>query len=266
MDLQALFQWLYVAGMVLGAVYFMSLSKNPHGVPKYEYLIATFIPIWSGLAYLSMTLPHGDLQQGKIEVAGQITHYARYIDWIVTTPLLLLSLSLTAMHYQSKKDWILISSLMGTQVIVIASGLVADLSVVPWVRYLWYIIGVVAFLLVMSWIWGPLRAKTRSQGLELAKLYDRLTTYFTALWICYPIIWIIGPSGFKIINQTVETLLFCIVPFFSKVGFSVLDLHGLRNLHSSETQTTIDNLVERTFNLLGSITAPRKPHRLRFRK
>lgn len=118
----------------------------------------------------------------------------------------------------------------------------------------------------MSWIWGPLRAKTRSQGLELAKLYDRLTTYFTALWICYPIIWIIGPSGFKIINQTVETLLFCIVPFFSKVGFSVLDLHGLRNLHSSETQTTIDNLVERTFNLLGSITAPRKPHRLRFRK
>ncbi len=265
MNLEVIFQLLYVAGMALGAVYFMSLSKNPRGVPKYEYLIATFIPIWSGLAYLSMALPHGDLQQGKIEIAGQITHYARYIDWIVTTPLLLLSLSLTAMHHLPKKDWILISSLMGTQVIVIASGLVADLSVVPWVRYLWYIIGVIAFLLVMSWIWKPLRAKTRSQGSELSGLYDRLATYFTALWFCYPIIWIIGPSGFRIINQTAETLLFCIVPFFSKVGFSVLDLHGLRKLHSSETQTTVDNFAERTLNFLG-IIAPRRTQRLRFKK
>ena len=91
MDWQVFFQSLYIAGMAIGAIYFMSLSRNLRGVPKYEYLIATFIPIWSGLAYLSMTLPHGDLEQGKIEIAGQITHYARYIDWIVTTPLLLLS-------------------------------------------------------------------------------------------------------------------------------------------------------------------------------
>ncbi len=94
MDWQDLFHWLYIAGMAIGAIHFISLSKNPRGVPKYEYLIATFIPIWSGLAYLSMVLPQGNLQQGKLLVANQIAHYARYLDWIVTTPLLLLALSL----------------------------------------------------------------------------------------------------------------------------------------------------------------------------
>lgn len=228
MDLQALFHWIYVVAMAAGALYFISLGNNPRGVPKYEYLIATFIPIWSGLAYMAMALG-----QGKVEVAGQITHYARYIDWLVTTPLLLLALSTTAMHLIAK-DWILIASLMGTQVIVIGTGLIADLSITSETRFLWYACGVVAFLVVLWGIWGPVRAKTRGQGVELSSLYNRLLSYFTVLWIGYPIAWLIGPSGLGWINQTIETLLFCILPFFSKVGFSYLDLNGLRRLHRAK--------------------------------
>lgn len=265
MDWQKLFHGFYIAGMAIGAIHFISLSRNPRGVPKYEYLVATFIPIWSGLAYLAMTLPQGELEQGKIEVAGQITHYARYLDWVVTTPLLLLSLSWTAMHHLAKKDWTLIASLMATQVVVIVSGLIADLSVVPWVRYLWYINGVVAFLIVIRTIWGPLRAKTRSQGAELSSFYDKLTTYFTVLWICYPIVWILGPSGFRVFNQTVDTFLFCLIPFFSKVGFSYLELHGLRSLNSTNSQTRSDRTVGNIMHFLGSFTAQSR-HRLLSRR
>ncbi|MUL39253.1 bacteriorhodopsin [Gloeocapsopsis dulcis] len=248
MDLQDLFHLLYILGMAVGAIYFIWLSRNPRGVPRYEYLVAAFIPIWSGLAYLSMVLPHGELEQGKVEVAGQITHFARYIDWVVTTPLLLLALSWTGMHRLPKKDWPLIVALMITQVIVVVCGLVADLSVIPWVRYLWYFNGVVAFLVVLWGIWGPLRAKTRSQGGELSSFYDRLTTYFTVLWICYPIVWILGPSGFRVFDQTVDTFLFCLIPFFSKVGFSFLDLHGLRSISggvaASGTDSAIGNIMQ----------------------
>ncbi|MBD2095534.1 bacteriorhodopsin [Trichocoleus sp. FACHB-591] len=232
MDLQALFHWIYVIAMAIGALYFISLGTNPRGVPKYEYLIATFIPIWSGLAYMAMALG-----QGKVEVAGQITHYARYIDWIVTTPLLLLSLSSTAMYFVAK-DWTLIASLMGTQAIVVVSGLIADLSTSDEARFLWYTCGVVAFLVVLWGIWVPLRTKTRGQGVELSGLYDRLLTYFTVLWISYPIAWLIGPSGLGWVNQTIETLLFCVLPFFSKVGFSYLDLNGLRRLNSVRVRAT----------------------------
>ena len=261
MDLQTLFHLLYITGMAIGAIHFILLGRNPRGVPRYEYLVAAFIPIWSGLAYLSMTVPHGDLEQGKIEVAGQIAHFARYLDWVVTTPLLLLALSWTAMHHLQKKDWTLIASLMGTQVIVVICGLVADLSVVPWVRYLWYINGVVAFLVVLGGIWGPLRAKTRSQGAELSSFYDKMVTYVTVLWICYPTVWILGTSGFGVFNQTVDTFLFCLIPFFSKVGFSLLDLHGLRNL-SSSSQTRVDSTVGNVLHFLGNITTNSGQRRL----
>lgn len=255
MDLQVIFHWIYVAGMAIGALHFWSLSRNPRGVPQYEYLVAMFIPIWSGLAYMAMAIG-----QGKVEAAGQIAHYARYVDWIVTTPLLLLALSWTAMQF-IKKDWTLIGFLMSTQVVVITTGLIADLSERNWVRYLWYICGVFAFVIVLWGIWGPLRAKTRTQGTELSNLYDKLVTYFTVLWIGYPTVWIIGPSGFGWINQTIDTLLFCLLPFFSKVGFSFLDLHGLRNLQESTRQTAGDRVVNSTLQFVENITAFNKPQR-----
>lgn len=226
MVLQTLFYGLYIAGMAGGAFYFWSLSRRPKGVPQHEYLIAIFIPVWSGLAYLAMALG-----QGQVEVAGQIAYYARYLDWVVSTPLLLIALSLTAMQF-IEKDKVLISALVGTQIIVILTGLFADLSERGWVRALWFLCGTVAFLIVLQILWGPLRKKARQQQQGLSNLYDRLLTYFTVLWISYPVVWIIGPSGLGLISPTLEVFLFCLLPFFSKVGFSVLDLRGLRSLRS----------------------------------
>jgi bacteriorhodopsin len=249
MTLQDLFHWLYVAGMIIGAVYFLVLSRDPQGVPRYEYGIAAFIPIWSGLAYMAM-----GIDQGKIEVAGQLAHYARYIDWVVTTPLLLLALGLTAMHHMAK-DWVMIGSLMATQVVVVVTGLVADISLVPEQRYLWYFCGVGAFLVVMWGIWGPMRAKTREQSSKLSSFYDKLLVYFTVLWVGYPIVWIIGPSGLGLINQDIDTLLFCVLPFFSKVGFSFLDLHGLRSMKdemATHDRTGGDRLVSNIFERLST--------------
>jgi bacteriorhodopsin len=260
MDLQSLLHWIYVVGMAIGALHFWSLSRDPKGVPQHEYLVAIFIPIWSGLAYMAMAL-----DQGQVEAAGQVAHYARYIDWIVTTPLLLLSLSWTAMQF-IRKDWTLIGFLMSTQVVVITTGLVADLSEREWVRYLWYICGVVAFLIVLWGVWGPLRAKTREQSAELSDLYTKLLTYFTVLWVCYPLVWIIGPSGFGWVNQDTDTFLFCLLPFFSKVGFSFLDLHGLRGLRNTKPETTADHVANRTFRFLGMITALRQPQRSQERR
>jgi bacteriorhodopsin len=262
MDWQTLWHWLYISGMAIGALYFASLGRNPRGLPRLEYFVATFIPIWSGLAYLSMVLPHGgDLEQGKLAVAGQITHFARYADWVVTTPLLLLTLSWTAMHQHSKKDWTLTFSLMATQVIVVLTGLIADLSTIPWVRYLWYTIGVVAFLIVLWGIWGPLRAKTREPeaSAELARFYDNLTIFLTVTWICYPVIWILGPSGIRLFDQTWNTFLFCLVPFFSKVVFSYLDLNGLRSLGHRSEETAHERLVTRTFQFSQVFADLRQP-------
>jgi bacteriorhodopsin len=222
--METMLYWFYVAVMAGGALCFAVMSRNPLGVPRYEYLIALFIPVWSGAAYMALAL-----DQGKLLVDGQVTHYARYLDWVVTTPLLLLALALTAMH-TIPKDKTLIAGLLGADIFMILTGLIADLSPTP-IRYLWYSLGVAAFLVILWIIWGPLRAKAESQVPELARLYRLVAGVLTGLWIAYPTVWLIGPSGIGLVGPTVDTLLFVLVPILSKVGWSLLDLNGLRGLY-----------------------------------
>lgn len=222
-----LWLWLYVALMAAGALLFYTWSRNPRGVPQVEYLLAIAIPVWSGLAYTAMALG-----QGLLEIDGQTTYLPRYLDWVVTTPLLLIALALTAMNRAPKKDFTLMGALVFSDVVMILSGLIADLSSSA-ARTLWYLNGVVAFLIVLRLIWGPLRAHAQAGGADIAALYRQVAGFLTVLWFAYPTIWAIGPSGFGLINQTTETALFVIFPFLSKVGFSFLDLRGLRRLSTS---------------------------------
>ena len=216
--------FIYFAIMITSGVIFFILSNNPKKVPKIDYLIATIIVIWSGIAYLAMAIG-----QGYVKIENQITFYARYLDWVVTTPLLLVALSFIAM-YKSKKNITLTLTLVFLDVIMILSGLIADLSKDE-NRYLWFLIGVTAFCLVIFIIWIPLLklAKTNSDT-KVQKLYKVSASYLTLFWFGYPITWILGPSGLNLISQRLDTYLFIILPLFSKVGFGFLNLLGLRKI------------------------------------
>ena len=167
-------------------------------MPQYEYLIAMFIPAWSGLAYTAMALG-----QGQVEIAGQTTYFARYIDWSVSTPLLLLALGFTAMFYVPKdeRQVSLLAGLVGADVVMILCGLVADLSSVPQIRFTWYALGCVALVVVLWGIWGPLRGIAANHGARLSNLYNLLALYLTVLWFGYPAVWLLGPSGLNVIGQ-----------------------------------------------------------------
>ncbi|WP_081867919.1 bacteriorhodopsin [Hymenobacter sp. IS2118] len=227
MDTQTLLYWLYVALMIGGALLFWAWSRDPKGVPQYEYSLAMMIPIWSALAYMGMAMG-----QGKTEVAGQVTHYARYMDWVVSTPLLLLALAFTAMFYVPKdeRSKTLLFGLVAADVVMIICGLFADLSESSNARLLWFMCGVGAFLAVLYVVWVPLRRIATNSDAELGSIYTKLVSFLTFLWFAYPTIWALGPSGIGFLGQTTETLLFVVVPFFSKVGFSIMDLQYLRDL------------------------------------
>ncbi|MCG8542047.1 MAG: bacteriorhodopsin [Clostridia bacterium] len=217
--------WIYVASMAAGAIAIAIMSRNPKGVPKVDYFVAFLIPAWSGIVYMAMALG-----QGMVQVGNQITFYARYLDWVVTTPLLLLSLCLTGMYYVDKNKIIIIGIIIA-DVVMILTGLIGDLST-GINRYIWFSIGVVAFLIVLWLIWGPIRIIAQGQHRELYRLYLFLAAYLSILWIGYPTVWIIGPSGLNLVTQRVDTYLFVFLPIFSKVGFGLLDIIGLRRLKS----------------------------------
>jgi bacteriorhodopsin len=224
MTLSTALHLVYVACMAGGALLFVAWSRNPRGVPMWEYLVAAFIPVWSGLAYLAMALG-----LGTVEVAGQTTYWARYADWVVTTPLLLVALWMTATTRTEKGPHVAtLALLVGADVVMILCGLVGDLSAGP-ARYVFYGIGVAALVVVFAVAWGPLRRVSRHDP-EVAGVYDKVALYLALFWVGYPLTWILGPSGVGAIGQTADTVLFVLLPVFSKVGFSVLDLGLLRRI------------------------------------
>ena len=223
MSFDALLHFIYVGCMAAGALLFLSWMRDPRGVPRWEYLVAITIPVWSGLAYLAMALG-----LGTVEVAGQTTYWARYADWVVTTPLLLVALWMTATADVSKRPHVVtLVTLVVADVVMILSGLVADLSAGP-ARAAFFAVGVAALLLIFGIVWGPLRRVAAEQGAELGGIYTRVAGYLALFWVGYPLTWALGPSGLGVIGQTADSVLFVLLPVFSKVGFSILDLGLLR--------------------------------------
>ena len=219
---------LYIACMAGGALLFLAWMRDPQGVHIWEYVVAAIIPVWSGLAYLAMALG-----LGTVEVAGQTTYWARYADWVVTTPLLLTALWMTATTGSDRSRHVpLLVGMVSADVVMILSGLVADLSAGP-ARFVFYGVGVGALGVVFAIAVGPLR-RVAARDAEVGRIYRTVATYLALFWVGYPLTWILGPSGLGVVGQSVDTALFILLPIFSKVGFSVLDL-GLLRRASVET-------------------------------
>ena len=214
--------WAYVACMAAGALWFARWYHDPQGVPRAEYLVALLIPVWSGLAYTAMALG-----LGQTEVWGQTAYWARYADWIVTTPLLATALWMTASLEHEKKPWLLLGALVAADAIMILCGLVGDLSPAP-ARFVFFGLGVGALLVLFGLVWGPLRREAYSKGTGLGSVFDKSAGLLGLLWVGYPTLWILGPSGIGLLSQPVETALFVVLPVVSKVGWSLFDLGHLR--------------------------------------
>ncbi len=229
---ETLLHWGYVIVMAGSAVAILLMSRNPKGVPQYKYLIHTFVLVWSGLAYSSIALG-----QGQTEVAGHTVYYARYLDWVVSTPLLLLSLVLTGKYTVNVRGPIT-AGLLGSQVIMILTGLFADLSTDDSARWFWYIAGCVALVVVLRMFWGPLYAKAAGQHSEIERVYRGSATFLTVQWLLYPTVWALGTPGLELLGPLLTTVLLIVLPIVSKAGFAFYNLSKLRalpdHLHPNE--------------------------------
>ncbi len=215
--------WSYVVVMYIGAFIFHFKSRVEKNVARYEYFIAIVIAVWSGTSYASMAL-----QQGVIVINDRNIYFARYIDWIVTTPLLVISIASVAMYYE-QKDKLLFSKLIFADIFFIITGIIGDLSYKP-INYFWYFAGLISFIILNTMLWTTVKAKAKEQGTKINRIYYRLLKILTILWIGYPVAWLLGPAGLGILGQLTDTTIFIILPIFSKVGFSLLLLIELKKV------------------------------------
>lgn len=213
--------WVYVVIMFGSAVSYLILLQRPRSVHSYKYIIHIFVVVWSGLAYASLALG-----QGSVEVNGEVVYYARYLDWVISTPLLLLSLNLTG-KYNIKVEGSLTGALLGTQAIMIITGLVAELSPDN-VKWFWYTMGCIALVVVLYLMWQPLKHKAETQNRYIADVYRKSALFLSIQWVAYPLVWALGSMGAGLLDETTTIVLFIVLPIISKSGFGFFNLLLLR--------------------------------------
>lgn len=209
--------WLGVVAMGAGTVpplwsWFSRPSEESHA--RYYVTLAGVTGV-AALAYLAMALDFGVLSTpgGNLEVA-------RYVDWLVTTPLLLLYLGLLARPPRR-----VLLGLIAVDVVIIAGGISA---VVTSGTLSWALFGTAAVAYV-ALVYGLLVTLPRSASAETDRVravFGTLRNITVVLWTLYPVVWVLAPTGLGLLTNSTEMLVFVYLDVVSKVGFVVVAVAG----------------------------------------
>lgn len=208
--------------MLIGTFYFIAKGWGVTDKEAREYYAITIlVPGIASAAYLSMFFGVG---LTEVEVVGRGTldiYYARYADWLFTTPLLLLDLALLA-----KVDRVTTGTLIGVDALMIVTGLIGALSETMLARYTWWLFSTIAFLFVLYYLLTSLRSAAKRRSEEVQSTFNTLTALVAVLWTAYPILWIVGTEGAGVVGLGVETLAFMVLDVTAKVGFGFVLLRS----------------------------------------
>ncbi|MDR6790713.1 bacteriorhodopsin [Sphingomonas sp. BE138] len=201
-------------------------SKAPPA--RHHTLLHAAVPFIAATAYLAMAFGIGTLATPD----GAATYLARYADWSVTTPILLASLVLTAFHERGRTGEVggYLTAIIVLDVLMIATGLVSSLATAPVVKWVWYLWSCVAFVGVLYLLWGPLRALAAQRGAALSTAYRKNIAFLTVVWFLYPVVFLIGPEGLRIITDPASVWAILVMDVVAKVVYA---FYAARNLDTA---------------------------------
>merc|ERR1711990_76029 len=174
--------WIAFVCMAAPCLFFWYKAQSkPSGKRKFEYLSFTINAIAS-LAYLTMAVGYG-----ATEVNGQQFFFARYIDWSLTTPLMLLDLILLA-HGES------------TEFETVAHILAID------------------FFMIVGGLIGAMQGGHGSSWMFFA-----FSTFF--FWCGYPVVWVLH-EGTQSISLDAAVIVYLILDTISKSVWGIMITMG----------------------------------------
>ncbi len=227
-ELTSLF-WLGALGMAVGTLLFSWGGKNASRSERRYYVTLVGISGIAAIAYAIMALGIG-----WISVADRTVFLPRYVDWVLTTPLIVLFLGMLAGIDRRQ-----FGIALGLNTLVMVTGFVA--ATLPGTeRFALFGVGSLAFVGLAYYLLGPMTdaAETRSPGIR--SLYVRLRNLTIILWLIYPFIWVLGPPGFALLSPTVDVALITYLDLVTKVGFGLIALDASSTIQSEFGESLAD--------------------------
>ena len=224
----------FIIGFVIMSLSSLAIyATGPKTSPLRQHvLLHATVPFIAATAYLAMVFGIGTV----VKFDGSATYVARYLDWSVTTPILLAGLTITALRGRDGTGDVggFLTSIVVLDVLMIVAGLLSSLAGVPVGKWIWYGWSCAAFLGVLYLLWGPLRAEAMARGTGIATAYGRNLTFLTVIWFLYPVVFLVGPEGLKTTSDTAVVWAILVLDVLAKVIYAFYAANNLRIAFADE--------------------------------
>ena len=222
--------WITTFIMLAGGLGILATGKRRTTSEGLQTVLHGIVPIIAACSYLAMATGQGlvSLPTDAAVAAGQaaptrIFYFARYIDWTFTTPLLLVSLGMTAMHAGPKRPGALLGVVLA-DLMMIVTAFVFGASLVDWVKWTWFVVSCAAFLGVYWVIWVPQMETSAVQRDDVRSTYRRDALLLSVIWLAYPVVLAVAPDGLNILSDASSVLVIAVLDVVAKVLFGFMSV------------------------------------------
>ena len=137
----------------------------------------------------------------------------RYVDWLLTVPLLLVELILV-MRLSASETRAKATKLGLLAALMVVLGYPGEVSADPGTRWLWWSLAMVPFVLIVYDLFIGLKASIATQPKEVRSLVSAARTLTVVSWLFYPVVFIFPMIGFTGGSATTAV----------QVGYTVADI------------------------------------------
>lgn len=219
--LQSITLYLFFAGTVAmgaGALYFFLLRNDVEAPYRSAMVVAGLICAIACFHYLKMTYVYQ-------ESGGQFPTALRYVDWLFTTPLLLVKFPLLLRMGErgTKFFW----QLVILDVAMIVTAFIAETSPVDSSRWwTFFLVSCVFELLIVGVLYTSLGDAISKAPAPLARALETMRLFVLIGWAIYPIGFLMARSGYGELRE----IIYNVADVINKVGFGIVAYNGIKAL------------------------------------
>jgi len=230
--------WVVFVLMLIATIAFTALAYRVPVQKRLFHVLTTFIVAFATISYYAMAtgdgvslssrrerVVHKHVPDTFLDVNREV-YWARYIDWSVTTPLLLLDLAFLAGLNGAS---ILVAVV--ADVVMVLTGLFAGLGHSEQ-KWGYYTISCIAYLTIVYQLAVHGRSSAMAKDSKTGKFFTLIAGFTLIIWTAYPVIWAVS-DGAHHLSVDAEIIAYAVLDVLAKPCFGAWLLITHSSLQSS---------------------------------
>lgn len=228
--------WVGFVGMAAGTLYFL-VERNSLA-PEYRSTatVAALVTFVAAIHYYFMKQAVGE--SGLLSEIDGFPTEIRYIDWLVTTPLLLIKFPLL-LGLKGGKGRSLLTKLVIADIIMIIGGYIGESSINLAGGFtqlgLWaYVVGCIAWFYIIYLLFTNVTKSAEDKPAPIRKALLQMRLFILIGWAIYPVGYAVTLFAPGIEVQLVRELIYNFADLINKVGFGLIAFFAVKTMSATQ--------------------------------